>query len=143
MGGCPCGPVDPSGTKLELPIYPNLKTAKQGKDLKAALQRGERSVWDNLQDNAMWLELNPELKEVTYPPIGAKVHVRRFLMPTIEQLRGSHSWTEGGSQSTPRQQRSPMQHTPPPPSEDFVDLGDNGTDEAEPPPSRPKKRSHA
>ena len=35
VGGCPCGPVDATGRKLELPVYPNLKTAKQGKDLKA------------------------------------------------------------------------------------------------------------
>lgn len=69
VGGCPCGPVDSTGARVELPVYPNLKTAKQGKDLKAALQRGERSVWDNLQDNAIWLELNPELKVITYPPL--------------------------------------------------------------------------
>jgi hypothetical protein len=71
VGGCPCGPVSPTGEKLELPVYPNLKTAKQGKDLKAALQRGERSVWDVLQNNPMWLELNPELKDASYPPPGA------------------------------------------------------------------------
>ena len=69
LGGCPCGPVDPIGKKLELPVYPNLKTAKQGKDLKIALQRGERSLWDVLQDNSMWLELNPELRDVTFPPL--------------------------------------------------------------------------
>jgi hypothetical protein len=63
--------VSPTGEKLELPVYPNLKTAKQGKDLKAALQRGERSVWDVLQNNPMWLELNPELKDASYPPPGA------------------------------------------------------------------------
>lgn len=41
VGGCPCGPVKSSGAKWELPVYPNLKTAKQGKDLKLALQRGD------------------------------------------------------------------------------------------------------
>lgn len=69
VGGCPCGPVDASGRKLELPVYPNLKTAKQGKDLKAALQRGERSFTDVLRDDSMWLELNPELRDVAEPPL--------------------------------------------------------------------------
>jgi hypothetical protein len=36
--GCPCGPVDSACSRWELPVYPNLKTAKQGKDLKLALQ---------------------------------------------------------------------------------------------------------
>ena len=47
-GGCPCGPVNSRGLRLQLPVYPNLKTAKQGKDLKLALERGD--VWENLQD---------------------------------------------------------------------------------------------
>ena len=143
VGGCPCGPVDPNGAKLELPVYPNLKTAKQGKDLKAAIERGERSVWDNLQDNSMWLELNPELMEATYPPAGARVQVRRFMERSIDRLRASHPRPEGGSQSAPRADRSPIRRTPPPPLEEVVDLGDDATDEAEPPLSRPKKRSHA
>ena len=42
--GCTCGPVDSTGLKLELPVYPNLKTAKQGKDLKLALQRDDGSL---------------------------------------------------------------------------------------------------
>jgi hypothetical protein len=36
-GGCPCGPVNGRGLKWQLPMYPNLKTAKQEKDLKLAL----------------------------------------------------------------------------------------------------------
>ena len=36
--GCPRGPVDANGEKFQLPVYPNLKTTKQGKDLKLALQ---------------------------------------------------------------------------------------------------------
>ena len=44
VAGCPNGPVDSKGDKLELPVYPNLKTAKQGKDLKLALQRGDGSL---------------------------------------------------------------------------------------------------
>ena len=143
VGGCHCGPVDATGAKLELPVYPNLKTAKQGKDLKAAIERGERSVWDNLLDNSMWLELNPELMEVTYPPAGARVQVRRFMERSIDRLRASHRWPEGGSQSAPTPDRSPIRRTPPPPPEEVVDLGDDGTDEAEPPLSRPRKRSHA
>ena len=87
--GCPCGPVDSRGSKLQLPVYPNLKTAKQGKDLKLALQRGDGSVWSSLQDNSIWLDLNPELREVIYPPLGARVQVRRFLQPTVENLTAS------------------------------------------------------
>lgn len=144
VGGCPCGPVDIFNAKLELPVYPNLKTAKQGKDLKAAIERGERSVWDNLRDNSMWRQLNPELIDQTCPPIGARVQVRQFMEHTIDRLRASHSpMKAGGSQSTPRVHRSPVQQTPPPPPDDVVDLGDDGTDEAEPLPSRPRKRSHA
>ena len=88
--GCPCGPVDESGSKLQLPVYPNLKTAKQGKDLKLALQRGDGAVWHSLHNNSVWLELNPELRDVTYPPFGAKVQERRFLGPTVENLIASH-----------------------------------------------------
>ena len=89
VGGCPCGPMDPTGRKLELPVYPNLKTVKHGKDLQVALQRGERGLWD-VQDDSMWLELNPELRDVTYPPTGARVHSRRFMEPTIKGLTASH-----------------------------------------------------
>jgi hypothetical protein len=143
VGGCQCGPVDPTGAKLELPVYPNLKTAKQGKDLKAAIERGERSVWENLRDNSMWLELNPELLDVTYPPTGARVAKRRFMERTIEHLRASHTSKQGGSQSTSRPNRSPIRNAPPPSPEEVVDLGDDATDEAEPAPSQPRKRSHA
>ena len=54
-------------------MYPNLKNAKQGKDLKLALQHGNGSVWDSLHDNSIWLDLNSKLRDVTYPPLGAKV----------------------------------------------------------------------
>ena len=140
--GCPCGPLSSTGEKLELPVYPNLKTAKQGKDLKAALQRGERSVWDVLQNNSMWLELNPELKDATYPPCGAKVQVRRFMLPTIEHLRPSHVTKGAGEQSRARPPRSPIRHRTEPPTGDFVDLGEDGTDEVQPSRCPPRKRSH-
>lgn len=65
VSGCPRGPVDSNGLRLELPVYPNLKTAKQGKDLKLALQRGDGSVWESLHDNSIWLDLNPEQRDVT------------------------------------------------------------------------------
>ena len=65
-GGCPHGPVNSRGLKWQLPVYPNLKTTKQGKDLKMALQRGD--VWENLQDEEVWFTLNPELLDVTKPP---------------------------------------------------------------------------
>ena len=86
VSGCPRGPVDSTGARLELPVYPNLKTAKQGKDLKLALQRGDGVVWDTLRHNSIWLDLCPELREVTYPPPGAKVHERQFMLPTLDIL---------------------------------------------------------
>lgn len=43
VGGCPCEHVDSSGLKWEFHVYPNLKTAKQVKNLKLALQRGYRN----------------------------------------------------------------------------------------------------
>ena len=64
------------------------------------------------------------------------------MVSTIERLRAAHSKPDGGSGSTGRPPRSPLRHAPPPP-EDVVDLEDDGTDEAEPPPSRPRKRRHA
>ena len=143
VGGCPCGPVDASGRKLELPVYPNLKTAKQGKDLKAALQRGERSCTNVLRDDSMWLELNPELRDVAEPPLGARVHVRRFMLQSIEHLAASHVTWRGGTQSTTRSQRSPLRQPAHSAASDFVDLGDDGTDEAEQSTSRPKKRSRS
>lgn len=65
-GGCPCGPVNSRGLRLQLPVYPNLNTAIQGKDLKLVLQRGD--VWENLQVKEVWFTLNPELLDVTNPP---------------------------------------------------------------------------
>lgn len=59
--GCSCGPLDSASSRWELPMYPNLKTAKQGKDLKLALQRGDINVWNSLHNNTIWLELNPKL----------------------------------------------------------------------------------
>ena len=60
VSGCPRGPVDSTGARLELPVYLNLKTANQGKDLKLALQRGDGVVWDTLRHNSIWLDLCPE-----------------------------------------------------------------------------------
>jgi hypothetical protein len=34
VGGCPCGPVDLNDSRWKFHVYPNLKTTKQGKDLK-------------------------------------------------------------------------------------------------------------
>lgn len=141
VGGCPCGPLSPSGEKIELPVYPNLKTAKQGKDLKAALQRGERSVWDVLQNNTTWLELNPELKDASYPPPGARVQIRRFMQPTIEHLRPSLITKGAGQKWRASRPQSPKRQRPQSSASDFVDLGEDGTDEVEPTSQRPKKRS--
>ena len=106
--GCPCGPVDSRGSKLELPVYPNLKTAKQGKDLKLALQRGDGSVWGSLHDNDIWLQLNPELRDVILPPLGARVQVRRFMHPTVENLNASPAH---GGHEQPQPKARP--HRPP------------------------------
>lgn len=87
IAGCACGPLDSNGSKWELPVYPNLKTAKQGKDLKKILQRGDGELWDNLHDDAVWLNLNPELRDVIFPPPGARVHERHFMEHTLESLK--------------------------------------------------------
>ena len=41
IAGCAYGHVNSNGSKWKLLIYPNLKTAKQGKDLNKTLQRGD------------------------------------------------------------------------------------------------------
>jgi hypothetical protein len=140
--GCPLGPVDSTGSKLQLPVYPNLKTAKQGKDLKLALQRGDGSVWGSLHDNDIWLELNPELVDVTHPPLGARVQVRQFLEPTVTTLIASP--TLGGDvrpQKKLKPQRPSKQHDAETTSGTVV-ITDKD-DESETPLSRLKKRSHA
>ena len=67
VAGCAYVPVDSNGSRWELLIYFNLKIAKQGKNLKITLQRGDGEVWDNLHDNAVWFDLNPELKDIFLP----------------------------------------------------------------------------
>ena len=139
--GCPCGPVDSTGSKWELPVYPNLKTAKQGKDLKLALQRGDGSVWHSLHNNEIWLDLNPELRDVTYPPHGARVQVRRFLEPTLENLTATATHAgDARAQGKPKSQRPPKQHGAPPTPDEYMVIDDDDDEEPETPPSRPKKR---
>lgn len=144
VGGCPRGPLDSKGSRWELPVYPNLKTAKQGKDLKLALERGDGSIWDNLSDNSVWLDLNPELKDVVYPPSGAKVQVRRFMEPSLGSLTACPAVrTECTSQPKVRQPIHRNQHTAPPTSPAYVDLPDDEDDENDDAPPQSKKRSHA
>jgi hypothetical protein len=131
--GCPCGPVDARGAKWELPVYPNLKNAKQGKDLKEALRQGDGSVWESLRDNTVWLQLNPECRDPVVPPAGAKLQIRTFMEPTLERLTAC----------APLPERPPKPHTPHPTAADFVVLEDLGADEAEGSSPRPKKRSRA
>ena len=131
--GCPSGPVDSRGAKWELPVYPNLKNAKQGKDLKEVLRQGDGSVWQSLRDNDIWLQLNPELRDPVSPPPGAKVQVREFMEPTLERLAAC----------PPIPGRPPKQCSPHPTPADFVDLEEDGTDEAEGSTAKPKKRSRA
>jgi hypothetical protein len=140
MVGCPCGPVDSSGVKWDLPMYPNLKTAKQGKDLKLALQRGEGSIWDNLLDNGIWLDLNPELREPILPPAGAKVQERMFMEPSLDRLAACPSRAEGSRQGTPRPERTPKQRSAPTTTPNIVDLEEETTQDEEASRSRSKKR---
>ncbi len=139
--GCPCGPVDSTGCRWELPVYPNLKTAKQGKDLKLALHRGDGSVWESLQDNSIWLDLNPELREPTFPPPGAKVQQRRFMEPTIDRLTACQATGGGSAPCKPRPERPPKPRSAPAAATEFVDLQDSPDDD--PPIPQPNKRSHA
>ena len=145
VSDCPRGPVDSNGARLELPVYPNLKTAKQGKDLKLALQRGDGAVWETLRHNSIWLDLNPELRDVTHPPPGARVHERQFMLPTLEILTACPAPSRDPQpQGKPKPQRPSRQHTAPPASPYVVDLDDDGDDESEALHSRhPKKRPHA
>jgi len=118
-----------------------LKTAKQGKDLKAALERGDGSIWNNLRDNSVWLELNPELKDVVYPPVGVKVQVRRFMEPSLSSLTACPAvTTECRAQPKVRQPIHRNQHTAPPAEPTFVNLPDDEDDDT---PPQSKKRSHA
>jgi hypothetical protein len=147
--GCSCGPVNSRGLKWQLPVYPNLKTAKQGKDLKLALQRGD--VWDNLQDEEVWFSLNPELLDVAKPPPGARVHARWFMEPTLETLLAQPAPNPTSASQQPRSQgRSkaaipPIPSSAPPMPPAFVDIPNDTSDEAPapPPPPRPHKRRHA
>jgi hypothetical protein len=145
VSGCPRGPLDSNGLKLELPVYPNLKTAKQGKDLKLALQRGEEAVWGSLHHNSIWYDLNPELKDVTHPPPGARVQHRHFMLPTLDILSASPP-----PAGHPQPQARPKPQRPSKPNSAsehrrtvFVDLDGDGDDEGEAGTSRQtKKRSH-
>lgn len=141
--GCPSGPVDSKGKKFELPVYPNLKTAKQGKDLKLALQRGSGDLWDTLQHNGIWLELNPELQDPTFPPPGARVQVRRFLEPTLDNLTTSTGTTGGSARQKTGAQRNLKPRSSPDAATDVVDLGTDGNEDSDTPPPQPKKRSHS
>ena len=142
--GCPCGPVDSSGSRCELPVYPNLKTTEQGKVFKLILQRGDGFVWNKLHDMSVWLDLNPELKDVIYPPPGAKVQERRFMEPTLETLTACLApTTKCLPHSKPRASLPPRQYIVPPASPAFVDLQNDNEDKHEIPSSRPNKRTHA
>ena len=146
VGGCLCGPVTSTGAKWELPVYPNLKTAKQGKDLKLALQRADGELWNNLHDAEVWLDLNPELRDVTLPPLGAKVQVRLFMEATLETLtayppppRDPRPQPKGKAPLPPRHDSAPPEGL----GSAFFEIPSDDTEEDEAPPLRPKKRSHA
>lgn len=114
-------------------MYPNLKNAKQGKDLKEALRQGDGSVWQSLRDNSVWLQLNPELRDPACPPTGAKVQLREFMEPTLDMLQAC----------PPIPERTPKQRDPHVTQADVVDLDEDGSDETEGSSPKPKKRSRA
>ena len=145
VSGCHWGPLDSNGERLELPVYPNLKTVKQGKDLKLALQRGEEAVWGSLHQNSIWFDLNPELRDVTLPPPGARVQHRQFMVPTLAFLTASPPPAgDPQPQVRPKSQRCSKPNTASPIAPAFVDLDEDSVNEGEPGPSRHlKKRSHA
>ena len=146
VSGCPRGPVDSNGARLELPVYPNLKTAKQGKDLKLALQRDSRAVWETLHYNSIWFDLNPELKDVVHPPPGARVQERHFMLPTLEILTACAAPVgDPQPQGKCKPQRPPRQPIAPSAEPPFVDLDEDGDDESEAAHfcRQPKKRTHA
>ena len=124
--------MDSTGSKWELLVYLNLKTSKQGKHLKLALQRVDGSVGDNLHDNLIWLELNPKLRDLTYPPLGAKVDEQRLMEPTLERLMACPTPARDlQAHGKPRPQRPLRQDIAPSAPTDFVDLEDDGDDEPE------------
>jgi hypothetical protein len=121
-----------------------LKTAKQGKDLKLALQCGDGSVWDNLRGNSVWLDLNHELKDVVYPPPETKAQVRRFMEPTLGLLTACPVVTiECRSQPKVRASFQRNQHTVRSASPTFVDMPNDEDDENESHPFQSKKCTHA
>lgn len=118
--------------------------AKQGKDLKFDLQHGDGSVWDNLHDNSVWLDFNPELKDVIYPLPRTRDHERRFMEPTLEILTACPiRTTEGRPHPKPKASLPPRQHTTPPVPPTFVNLQDDNLDEHKTPPARPNNRTYA
>lgn len=143
VGGCAHGPVNSNGLKWDLPVYPNLKTAKQGKDLKHSLQSGQGEFWDKLRDETVWLELNPELRDVTTPPPGAKVVERWFMVSTLETLKACPPRTPD-SRPPPiaKPPLPPRQQTAPHATVEVVDLREE-ENEPEAQPARPSKRRHA
>lgn len=130
--------------KVGVPCVPNLKTTKQGKNVKLALQHGHGLVWDNLHDNSVWLDLNVELRDVTYPPPKARVQECQFMEPTLETLMASPTPTTNfRAQGKPVVQLPPRQQIAPPMPPNFVDLEDDGNDEPEAAPALQKKCIYA
>ena len=83
------------------------------------------------------------MKDVVYPPLGARVQERRFMEPTLETLKACPALaTECRPHPKPLPRR-PNTAAPTPPT--FVDLQDEDDveDEHEAAPPRPMKRSHA
>jgi hypothetical protein len=146
IASCACGLVDSNRSKWNLPVYPNLKTAKQGKDLKKILQRGDGELWHNLHDDAMWLDLNPELRDVIFLPPGARVHEHHFMEYTFESLKAClPPAADCRPHPKPRASFHRRPNTTVPAPTTFVDMhnDDDIEEEHETSPCRTNKRSRA
>ena len=77
VGGCPRGPLDSKGSRWELPIYPNLKTTKQCKDLKLALERGDGFDPENINKERGFLNsLSPKIDIVLLQEYKLRRHAQ-------------------------------------------------------------------
>ena len=82
-------------------------------------------------------DLPPHWSESAFQAVHGAHHQRIDGLTRYNARRGAIS------AKTTQPQQSPMRQYAEPATSDFVDLRDDGTDDAEPPNFRPKKRSHA
>ena len=101
-------------------------------------------VRDNLHNTEVWLDLNSELRDVIYPPPGARVQEPWFMEPTLETLVACPAPTTSFRlQQISRAPLPPNQHYAEPAATPFIDLATDEDDEPQAPPARTNKRTHA